>query len=815
MDTVRDEVVTVSAKIEEKDKVRASQLLAVFKTYEGKITTLSLDCFDTILWRTAATPRDVFFDLQQRPTFKSLQFTALMRTQAESDASKMKMLATGSNQVNLKEIYQHAFPELNDADCAALAEEELAAEMETCYAFPPLIELMRLAIASNMKIVIVSDTYLERNQLERLLATHLPDDVMQNIHSIFTSYEYGILKSDGLFSCVLKELNQAPESILHLGDNPLADLLAARCHKINSLQLIHNESEIENFYRMHTAANSIADTAIRQTRSLNNCFRGVFATNFHTNEPESLIGYASLGPIMYSFSQFIIEEIKELKIAGKNPKVLFLLRDAYLPAQVCEAIAGEKIGALVCISRFASQAASLRTIKDIDKILSQNAGALRFYDVCRQLLLPEKLAVKIVKKAELAGNFSIDNFIKQIQEKNITEIIIKNSAAYCERLMRYLNKEVGIEAGDTLIFVDLGYSGTAQRLLEPIFKEKGIDVLGRYLIAFGIPGWQYSRRGLLDPSNCDARTMMLYVAYIALLEQLCTTTGSSVVDYDENGNPLFSESGLEEDQFSKLDLIQAECIRFAKDATQFFQATNCKLSAQMLRDSAVGELGRLLFFQNETEMQYLESFKFDLNLGTGDLFKVIDRAKGLSSLQKKGMFFSFLEKSSTSIRTNYPAELRSAGLELSLMLMTQFRFDLDLKLNDMSLRREKVNILLVRGSEVVRSTLEATLTYDGYFAMTVPVGFGNLQVGILFGQEYQWIQIESIDLIRADAYLSKTESKHTEDYSSVVLFSQMDKKEGGLFECVTNEGLMMLVAPVSDAHNILRVVFRPTVRRSC
>ncbi|RWK54341.1 MAG: hypothetical protein EOR76_37115 [Mesorhizobium sp.] len=77
-----------------------------------------------------------------------------------------------------------------------MAEAEIRTEMDVCFAFSPYVELIRLAHARGIKIIIVSDTYLREDELRRLLARHLPEDVMQAINKIYCSVDYGTSKSN-------------------------------------------------------------------------------------------------------------------------------------------------------------------------------------------------------------------------------------------------------------------------------------------------------------------------------------------------------------------------------------------------------------------------------------------------------------------------------------------------------------------------------------------------------------------------------------------------------------------------------------------
>ena len=116
------------------------------------------------------------------------------------------------------------------------------------------------------------------------------------------------------------------------------------------------------------------------------------------------------------------------------------------------------------------------------------------------------------------------------------------------------------------------------------------------------------------------------------------------------------------------------------------------------------------------------------------------------------------------MRTNYPAELRSAGLELSFILMGQHRFDYDLRLADFSLRRETLHVIVipVKGGAPAQYSINASSDYEGYFSITIPVGRNEFQIGLQLGLNYEWVQLEAADLIEAQALMTSNESeRHT------------------------------------------------------
>jgi predicted HAD superfamily hydrolase len=796
------------------ETVRASDLASLLDKYGDKITVLSLDCFDTVLWRNTATPKDVFYDLQHRSQFKLLGINALMRMNAEGRARQLKMLQKNTSEVNLHDIFSYAFPELTENEYAQLIEEEMQAELEACFAFPPFIELIRVAHRRGLRLIIVSDTYLQEQQLRRLLAAKLPTDIYESIEKIVCSSDVGQAKTDDLFYYLLQELKCNPEQILHIGDNILGDFSRPRGHAINALQFVQQDEYINDLLRLQEIAGKMINPNVGATMSLSSPYRGIFAQQkFTLDRPERLIGYTSLGPIMYAFAQFICDEVDMLRHKNPQTKAVFLMRDAYLPSLACEQLAEYEVGKRVRISRFSSFAASFRTEEDIDQYLIEIGQTNRFNDVTRQLLLPQKVADPIIQST-LQSKDQTKTFLSLIRRRDIVNIILNKSAKFRARLMRHLENEINLQAGDTLVLVDLGYSGTTQKRLTNIFKEKGIEVVGRYLLSLRVPGWESNRRGLIDPSWCDDKAMHTIVFYITLLEQLCTSNENSVVDYDESGNPIYSDVKMHDEQYDKLAQIQAQCMLFVKDARTFFNSINIKPALDILRHTTLTELTRMIFLSTSAELDYLQTFEAEMNLGTTDILRVFDPEKGLIGLRRRGMFY--MEKPSKLTRTNYPAELRTAGIELALSLIAQHRFGLDLKLKDIIIRKEMINILFKQEEQIFKTTLEAIVTHDGYFAVWLPA---NLKSTIMLGEKYQWLQIESAEFIHMEAFIHQNETKNTLDAKTFLIFENMQEHGENLFElrssnsAVSIKPFTKLLSTSGLADFVLRLVFRPIIKR--
>ena len=793
-------------------EVRAHQLLARLETF-SKLRVLSLDCFDTLLWRQAATPADVFHDMEQSPEWRAAGFTARLRAGAETLARNLRRVRAGNHEVRLAEIYQAAYPDASPELLADLAAAELAAEKRTCYAFPPTVELIRAARQKGLRVVVVSDIYLDEAQLRELLAATLPPDAYAAIDRVYASSDHRMGKTDGLFNRVVSELGVRPGDILHIGDSAKADLDSAQTAGLRALRLIQNEVGALSVLRMQGTAMAMLDPTVRHTAPVPSPYHGVLACSAADEDVTHLVGYAAIGPVLYGFGRFILDELEALRATGRRVKPLFLMRDAYLPQQVVESIVGGEVGHPVAISRFASFASSFRTSDDVDRYLCRFAGSKRFDDVCRQLLLPEEISRPIIAAAG-KKNRPVEEFLRRVRRPEVLELIFAASKRYRTRLFRYLERECGLARGDTLMFIDLGYEGTAQRLLEPVFKDElDVEVVGRYLMVVGTPGWERSRRGLIDPSWCDERAIMALVDYVSILENVCTSDGQSVIDYDEDGLPKFAPAVIAPEQMERVKPVQEACRAFAADAESFFGAVGRRPSPEAMRRAALGMLGRLFYLPGEAEMTFLEGFHLDMGLATSDSLRLFDPEQGMTGLRRRGLFF--MEQGLKQRRLNYPIELRHAGVELAVMLLAQQRFRLGFVHNDFSMRREAVRFVISGPAGESAAVAEARSTHDGFFSLIVPLGDADRGVAVLVGQTYAWMQIESVDIVGTRALYKDDESLHTEDISDRVVPEGMEARGPGLYEC--GPDAFLFIPPLRKrkvgGRVACRIVYRPIAHR--
>lgn len=790
------------------EEILAAGLPDLLDRFPG-IDHLSLDCFDTIVWRHADSPRDVFYAAARRPAFVAHGMTAYDREVAEA-AAKEQQWIRGRGEVALEDIYRAFRPELTDAEIDALAADELAAEMLLCFAHPAAVGLLRRASNAGIRVSVVSDMYLGEARLRRLLEHLLPSDAMSAIERVVCSSDHGVSKSEGLFELVYPKDAQRRRAILHVGDNPIADRDAARKAGMQAVLLIQDGDEENERRRMRGTALALLDPAVRAKKPLMAPYRGALSWLARSGAARPDLGGVSFGLCLHAFGRWLREERRQLLERHERVKFLFLLRDGHLPFLAHQAVDAAPDCHPVRISRFTSYAASFRGLREIDAYLARFGSTRRFDVMARQLLLPRKLIRQIVARSNAAAD-PLKEFCEIVRSPSMVETTVSASERFRRRMRRYLEREAGMQPGDTVVFVDLGYLGTAQRVLRPVFEEEwGNRLLGRYLIYFGGPA-EDRYRGMIDDSWCDRRAVGALFEYAPLPDKLCTGPGGSVEDYTESGMPVLAVDSTPAAQRDRVAILQERCIEFIRDVEMFFSQCTHPVSLDWLKEAALAELGRLVFFPTREEIAEIGAFEDASNLGASTVFRMLDFEAGLTGLRTRG--FNYMEQKEAR-RLLYPAELRVAGFELSLTLLASHRFGLEIPAMGWSYRTEEFDFLIVDGSGSLRKTARAHSTHDGYFACVLPLGSGAYSLGLLLGQAYRWLQVHSIDIVPIDELMSHSESTYRRDVRSNVILDGIREHAGGLWECHGEASLVMIPPGIhtGSRHAACRFVFRPVVR---
>lgn len=783
------------------EQLRANALDANWLASFKGIRVLSLDCFDTLLWRKAVTPSDVFFALANSAPFREAGISAPLRAKAETAARRIGWINTHSAEVTLAEIYRQAIPDADEATIAALSSAEVACEIDYCFAFQPVHDLIVQARNQGLKVIIVSDTYFDAAQLKQLLFACVPA-LEGLIDAVYCSSVHKLSKSDGIWRKLLPLLGVRPDQVLHLGDNIAADLHSPRRF---GMQAVHFIQQDDDGKRLLAARAQIAAQVFPECH-----YRAPVPSYYHAQmaiaqhpDPKSSFGYASLGPILHAFADFVLQERAAVLDGGATLKISFLLRDGYLPGKACAALAGEAIGSELNISRFTATAATLDSREKVVALLSKTLSVEAMSALLKQMLLAPAVGQKILQKCAESTEPEKE-FARQILRESILKDIFAASRAFRARLVSHVRKVTGVQSGETLMFVDVGYSGTAQTLLRSVLKQDmNVDLIGRYLIADEVAPHQHDRKGLIDATCMDGRIVKaLTGSCISGFEMLCTQGAPSTVDYTETGDPVYSGTAVASEQQETVRHIQQACLRFIDDVRASAAAYKPKPEPLHLAQSAAIDLARLLYLPTPMELACMQSFQFDFNLGTDKTIALWDAAEGARAMRTQG--FSYMNAGLDDMRTSYTMELRALDLSLSVMLFAQNRFGFDMQPSSASYRKQQVSVMVTNPREHTLRMLEAHATYDGYYALAVPLA-ASFDVGILFGKHYTWLQIDSVQLIRDGNLQHGAEMAQ----GAAAIFDQMAQVEKSLFKVDSGGMLYLPGLPAYQGKLMCRIIFRP------
>lgn len=754
---------------------------------------LSLDCFDTLLWRDVHAPRDVFADLDvARPD---------QRRWAESNARARALVTRQSHEVTLAEIYEALLPGATPEARAAAAAAECAAEARHCYAFAPTVALMRAAKAEGRQVIIVSDTYLGADALRALIAAAGGEDVAALIDHIFCSCEHGVSKGEGLFRHVLRLTGARASDLLHIGDNVAADLEAPQQLGIPAKHLVQFTADTQQRLRLEAAAGAMLHGSSQSWPAVQPHRAALAIAEPQFDHPAATLGYSVLGPIFAAFDQWLKAEAAALAAARPGKvHVLFLLRDGHLPHQVWNA-AGAPAGiasATAEISRFTATAASFRTAADIDRFVAREGGGHEWVRLARQLLFDDREAREMIGKDGRC-------FARNVRRAGTRRRVIERSRRFAERLVAHVVACCAPAPGDTLMLVDLGYNGTVQNAIDGVLRDGlGVHVAGRYLILREDFPSGLDKAGLFDARYYDHAALATLCDNIAAIEQLATVAQGSVVDYTPDGAPIRTEAGVKGVQTTIRDAVQACCLEYVQAGFSPWNRPPAGAGADGQRAAAAAILARLLFLPMPAELETLAAFEHDVNLGGGDMVPLFDRAGACAALRRHGMFYLRDAK-----RMFLPAELRGQGLPLSLALFAQRRLALDLRRADFDEGEMALPVIVAEGRAVSAQRVTASRTHDGFLLARVPVGAARYAVGVQFGQICEWVEIESVAFTPAHALAAGAEGQDRVAIPASPSFEQMEAMAPGLYRCSDTSAFMMVPPPNGRQEWVLTLVFRP------
>lgn len=272
---------------------------------------VSFDLFDTLIYRKSITHYQMW---------KSESHSYFVRRAIAELLARVGKRIKGIPEVSESDIYNH-MPKRWDL------EFEINLELKNLSPNPLTMSFLRQAIASDATVCIVSDTHYREVSIRRFLDHLGIPDV-----KIFTSSEFGLTKSTGLFGEVQKQLGVAYRDWIHIGDNLYSDVLSPQSLGIRTFHYPSMKNQLIDSGLISPAGYKFLRKSNEQgIQTISRMFRNLLSEISKTVPCDAEFSFL-LGSVMGDLvSTAIAQEIHDMHKQEDYGCILYSSRDGWLP----------------------------------------------------------------------------------------------------------------------------------------------------------------------------------------------------------------------------------------------------------------------------------------------------------------------------------------------------------------------------------------------------------------------------------------------------------------------------------------------------
>lgn len=461
---------------------------------------VSFDLFDTLITRKALSYTDIFELLALRLAecgIGMLNFAAL-RLAAEKELSR-------DFAPTLEEIYERVLLNAKISVTAAeLAEQEWKLDYSTMLPRLEMCAILREAAASGKRIVVTTDSYYRREQIEQILKSA----GITETEDILVSCEYGVSKAQGLFNELVKRSRGA--SALHIGDDETADIRSAGQKGIDTFR-VYSCAELFDELGCFGTEKQIGTLSDRLKAGLliSRLFNDPFL--FEHTEHEIVIadaygiGYLFCAPVITDFMLWLRRKIREQGIK----RILFGARDGYLPERLYHRLTNETDTNYFLTSRVAALRAGVESAEDIAYV-----DGMRYFGT---------------DEDETRARFGVE------AGENRENTILQHAVQLRVNYKKYIDA-LSLPEGK-IAFFDFVAKGTTQYFLQRLFAQ---PLTGFYFLRLE-PEYMADKGMKIEAFYTDEErdTSAIFDLYY-ILETLLTAPCGALEEFDDNGMPVYA-----------------------------------------------------------------------------------------------------------------------------------------------------------------------------------------------------------------------------------------------------------------------------------
>ena len=566
--------------------VEAEQLLA-----QGTFAVLSLDVFDTLVWRTVPEPVDAFVlfgrhlqNLGHLGARTPPDVFARLRERAELRARR-KVSADGEiPEVRLDAVYREMPAHLFSLPLAELSDLEI--DFEKTITFPDL-EVCRLAqwaqVELGIRLVLVSDTYFSGSELRRILDQEPIDQL--KIDEVFTSSQYGTGKGTGLYRLVLDALDVEPGTVLHIGDNLEADQERARRAGIRTVFFDKYPGSLRTVLEREGLVRTDARQRTKSTLDLERGDWGLTALRAKAvsqlegaslpaaTDPYWRFGATVLGPVFTGFAEWVHQRARQEGV----DTVYGLMREGEFLSRLINGARGYlhspvKAETLWLSRQVCARAAVFEaSLDELETFLDRQVRPT-VAELCETL----GIGLGQIPDLHVDADTRLDDpdlarrVLRRMTElPHVRTSIVTGAAELRSRLVDYVLRTVGPGPGRAVV-VDLGWGCTIQVNLQAALDSAGAGItpLGLYLLTNegalertldGVQAEGFlAQAGFPDDTSWITRSP-------EILEQVCMHDEGTLVDFSDDALPVLRQSSQSPAQVLQRAAVQRGILAFQRE----------------------------------------------------------------------------------------------------------------------------------------------------------------------------------------------------------------------------------------------------------
>jgi FMN phosphatase YigB (HAD superfamily) len=433
-----------------------------------KYTIISFDVFNTIVFRACHEPSDVFAMVGQAlassfadwpytsETYKSLRVDAEQRARSRHVAGE---------DCTFDEIFAE-MPFAPDI-IGFMKKAEIDCEKQVLYLNENMYCFMQHCVALGKTIVLVSDMYHSRAQIEEFLLSTGVDTTL--IKKIYVSSEHGCFKQSGqLFDKLRSDYQHIePEEILHIGDSTRADIEGANKAGIQGFLYPVAEDEFGSLFSLERNVYGVRLGELTSLRKL------ASKSNAEKDEAEQFFyefGAKVIGPLYALFADWIISYATK---CGISTILSFMREGALLTKVIARAAQAAELNVYVAPIYVSRQPAFMASIfadnyeERISQTLLRGGRALKsvFHDLGLNIEASPFGEMESTTLTVMKSENGIQELECYLLSNETKELVLSAAKHQREFLIQYIDTYT---KGNPVITIDVGIKGTTERYLNDI-----------------------------------------------------------------------------------------------------------------------------------------------------------------------------------------------------------------------------------------------------------------------------------------------------------------------------------------------------------